>query len=86
MVAAQEQEVLEEAARMARDGVGIGVGLGAGLGVGLGSVEGSAEGSGEGGLPGSEWAARRALRKWPSGLDCHPPSPTLPGGEIGKAV
>jgi hypothetical protein len=53
----------------------------------MGSVEGSVEGGGEG-LLGSEWAARRALRSWPSGLDCHPISPihTIPENDIGKAV
>ena len=43
------------------------------------SVQGSVQGSvqrprgGKGaGLLSSSWAARRALRSWPSGLDCHP--------------
>lgn len=43
-----------------------------------------------GGVLGSEWAARRALRSWPSGLDCHPVLPinidTIPENDIGKAV
>ena len=65
-VAAQEREVVEEAERMARDGVAVG------------------------GVLGTEWAARRALRSWPSGLDCHPILPTnistIPEKDIGKAV
>lgn len=43
-----------------------------------------------GGVLGSEWAARRALRSWPSGLDCHPVLPinidTIPENDIGKAA
>lgn len=44
---------------------------------GGGGGSGSGEGGGEATLK-PERAARRARRKWPGGLDCHPPSPTVP--------